>query len=45
MLSFKNFPSTGLLAAPAVCPHNDGIGRNVTFGMNAASYFASVIGK
>ena len=29
--------SARLLAAPAVCPHNDGIGVNVTRGMNACS--------
>jgi hypothetical protein len=37
MFSFRNFKSAGLLAAPAVCPHSDGIGMNVTCGMNACS--------
>jgi serine/threonine protein kinase len=37
MFSFKNFASAGLLAAPAVCPHSDGIGSKVTPGMKAAS--------
>lgn len=35
--SFKNFASAGLLAAPAVCPHSEGMGLKVTPGMNAAS--------
>ena len=33
----RNLASAGLLAALAVCPHNDGIGSNVTCGMNCAS--------
>ena len=37
IVSFKNFSSAGLLPAPAVCPHSDGIGISETFGMNAAS--------
>ena len=37
MVSFKNFSSAGLLPAPAVRPHNDGIGTSETFEMNAAS--------
>ncbi len=35
--SFRNFSSAGLPPAPAVCPHNDGIGTSETFGMNVAS--------
>jgi len=45
MCSFRNSRSAGLLAAPAVCPHSDGIGVKVTPRMNACSYRASVIGK
>ena len=45
MCSFRNFRSAGLLAAPAVCPHSDGIGVNTTPAMNACSYRASVSGK
>src|SRR5262249_44257957 len=37
IVSFRNLASAGLLAAPAVCPHNDGIGARVTPGMNCAS--------
>src|SRR2546421_278471 len=37
MFSLRNFASAGLLAAPAVCPHSEGIGSNFTPGMNAAS--------
>lgn len=37
MRSLRNRKSAGLLAAPAVWPHNDGIGVNVTRGMNACS--------
>src|SRR6185369_530449 len=29
MLSFRNLASTGFGAAPAVCPHTDGIGSNL----------------
>ena len=35
--SFRNLASAGLLAAPAVCPHSDGIGVRFTPGINAAS--------
>src|SRR6202163_2382487 len=45
IFSFKNFPSAALLAAPAVCPHGDGIGTSDTPGINPASYFASPNGK
>src|ERR1700748_1841012 len=45
ILSFRNFASSGLLAAPAVCPHNDGMGLNNTWGINADSYVASPMGK
>ncbi len=45
MFSFRNFPSAVLAAAPAGCPHNEGIGMKVTPGMNACSYLASLIGK
>ena len=45
IFSFKNFASAGLLAAPAVWPHNDGIGISVTPGMNCDSYRASPTGK
>ena len=37
ILSLRNLPSAGLLAAPAVCPQSDGIGINVTFGINCDS--------
>ena len=37
MCSFRNLRSAGLLAAPAVWPHSEGIGVNVTRGMNACS--------
>lgn len=37
IFSFKNFKSSGFGPAPAVCPHNDGIGVSVTVLMNAAS--------
>src|SRR5580700_7295179 len=45
MFSFKNLASAGLLAAPAVCPHSDGIGSSVTVFIKPASYFASLTGK
>jgi hypothetical protein len=37
IVSFKNFSSAGLLAAPAVCPQSEGIGSRMTPGMNGAS--------
>jgi len=37
IFSFKNFRSSGFGPAPAVCPHNDGIGVSVTVLINAAS--------
>jgi len=45
MFSFRNFESAGSGAAPAGCPHNDGIGNNFTPGMKLASYRASPTGK
>src|ERR1700680_3172963 len=45
IFSFKNLPSAALLAAPAVCPHGDGIGTSDTPGINPASYFPSPSGK
>jgi predicted nucleic acid-binding protein len=37
IFSFKNFPSSGFDAAPAVCPHSEGMGISVPCGMNGAS--------
>ena len=37
MFSFRNLASAGLLAAPAVWPHSEGMGISVHFGMNGAS--------
>src|SRR5260221_3231027 len=37
MRSFRNRKSAGLLAAPAVWPHSEGIGVNVTRGISACS--------
>jgi hypothetical protein len=45
ILSLRNLPSSGLGAAPAVCPHNDGIGLKTTVVINPFSYSASPIGK
>ena len=45
MFSFKNFASAGSAAAPAGCPHKEGIGIRVTVFIKLASYFASVTGK
>src|ERR1700753_4030191 len=45
IFSFKNFASAGSAAAPAGCPHSEGIGSNDTVCMNCASYRASPTGK
>src|SRR5208282_3799324 len=45
ILSFRNFASAGSAAAPAGCPHREGIGISVTVFMKPASYLASVTGK
>ena len=45
IVSFRNFASAGSAAAPAGCPHNDGIGVSVTVFIKPASYFASLTGK
>ena len=45
IFSFRNLPSAGLLAAPAVCPQRDGIGTKETLDMNDISYRASPMGK
>src|SRR5580658_6268979 len=45
IVSFKNFASAGSAAAPAGCPHKDGIGFSVAVFIKPASYFASVTGK
>src|SRR5580692_8931581 len=45
IVSFRNFASAGSAAAPAGCPHSDGIGVSVTVFIKPASYFASVNGK
>ncbi len=37
MCRLRNIPSAGLAAAPAGCPHSDGIGDRVTWGMKPAS--------
>src|SRR5208282_4565624 len=45
IFSFRNFASAGSAAAPAGCPHKDGIGMSVPVFIKPASYFASLTGK